>query len=136
MWRIIALLVWIGIWTKLSILKMPPEPVRCSCQGFGSLWQAFMLIWMLGSKNDLKEYHRKKVNAPSNMKSATSLMTFECQLCGIFEGFSYHQEDEAIDITIFAPNFGLVERIKKLFFSNFMSMMISVSVIFDTGATY
>ena len=69
------------------------------------------------------------------MKLVTSLMDFECQLCGIFEGFSYHKIDEVIDRTIFAATVGLGDKIKKLVFSNFMVMVSSVSVIFDTGAT-
>ena len=69
------------------------------------------------------------------MKLVTSLMNFKFQTCGIFEGLSYHQEDEAIDTTIFAATVGLVDRIKKLISSKFMSMVSSVSVIFDTGAT-
>ena len=48
------------------------------------------------------------------MNLLTSLMNFECQQCGIFEGFSYHQEYEAIDLTIFAATVGLGDRIKKL----------------------
>ena len=87
MWHIIDLLAWIGHWTKLSIYKVPPDPVRLSYQGFGSLWRAFVLIWMLWSKNDLKVFHRKQVNATSNMNLATSLMSFECQPCDIFEVF-------------------------------------------------
>ena len=63
-------------------------------------------------------------------------MNFECQPCGIFEGLSYHKEDEAIDPIIFAATVGLGNRIKKLISSNFMGMVSSVSVIFDTGATY
>ena len=95
-----------------------------------------MLNCMLCTKNDFKGSHRKQINAPSNMKLVTSLMNFECQSCGIFEGFSYHQEDEAIDINIFAANVGLQDRIKKLVSSNFMGMLSSFSVIFYTGATY
>ena len=30
-------LVWIGIWTKLRIYRVPPDPVRWSCRGFGFL---------------------------------------------------------------------------------------------------
>ena len=63
-------------------------------------------------------------------------MNFECQPCGIFEGLSYHQEDEAIESIIFAATVGLRNRIKKLISSNFMGMVSSVSFIFDTGATY
>ena len=70
------------------------------------------------------------------MKLATSLMKFQYQPCGIFEGFSYHQEDEAIYPNIFADNVGLGEIIKKLFLSKFMGVVSSVSVIFDTGTTY
>ena len=32
--RSVALLVWIGIWTKLIIYRVPPDPVRWSCRGF------------------------------------------------------------------------------------------------------
>ena len=70
-----------------------------------------MLNWMLWTKNDFMVSHRKQVNAPSNMK----LTNFNCQPCGVFEGLSYHQEDEVIAPIIFADNVGLVYRIKKLF---------------------
>ena len=73
-----------------------------------------MLNWMLCTKNELKVYHRKKVNAPSNMKLVTSLMNFEYQPCEIFQGLSYHQEDKFIDPTISVANVGLGARIKKL----------------------
>ena len=45
--RSVALLVWIGIWTKLRIYRVPPYPVRWSCRSFGFLWRALMLNWML-----------------------------------------------------------------------------------------
>ena len=91
---------------------------------------------MLWTKNDLKIFHRKQVNVSPEMKLVTSLMNFECQPCGIFEGLSCHQEDEVIDPIIFAATVGLGYRINKLISSNFMGMVSSVSVIFDTGATY
>ena len=78
LWCIIYLLVWICLWNKFSIYKLPPDPFRCYCLGFGYIWRAFMLIWMLGSNNDLKVSHSMQVNSPSNMKLATSLMNFEC----------------------------------------------------------
>ena len=132
MWRIISLLVCIGLWTKSRIYRVHPHPVRWSCWDFGSVWRAFMLIWMLWSKNDLNVSHRKQVNDPANMKLETSLVNFECKPCGIFAIFSYHQEDEAIDPTIFAAAVGLRDRMKKLFPSNFMGMVSSVLVIFYT----
>ena len=95
-----------------------------------------MLNWMPWARNDFKVSHRKQVNAPSNMKLVTSLMNFECQPCGIFEVLSYHQEDGVIDPIIFAATVGLGDRIKKLVSSNFMGMVRSFSVIFDTGSTY
>ena len=95
-----------------------------------------MLNWMLWTKNDLKVFHRKQVNAPSNMKLMTSLINFECHPCGIFEGFSYHQEDEVINTIIFSATVGLEDIINKLVSSSFIIMVSSVSVIFDTGATY
>ena len=49
---------------------------------------------------------------------------------------SYHHEDEAIDPIIFAATVGLGNIINKLISSNFMGMVSSVSVIFDTGANY
>ena len=78
---------------------------------------------MLLAKNEFKVSHSKKVNAPSNMKLVTSLMNFEYQPCGIFEGLSYHQEDEVIDPTIFVDTAGLGYIIKKLVSSNFIGMM-------------
>ena len=36
--RSVALLIWIGIWTKLRIYIVPLDPVRWSCRGFGFLW--------------------------------------------------------------------------------------------------
>ena len=59
LWRIIDLLVWIGLWIKLRICRVLPYPVRWSCQNFGFLWRAFMLNWMLWTKNDFKVFHRK-----------------------------------------------------------------------------
>ena len=73
---------------------------------------------------------------PPTMKLVTSLMNFECQPCGISEGLSYHQEYEVIDPIISAATVGLGDRTKKLISSNFMGMVSSVSVIFDTRATY
>ena len=134
--RSVVLLVWIGLWTKLIIYRVPPDPVRWSCRGFGFLWRVFMLNWMLWTKNDLKIFHRNQFNAPPNMNLVTSFVNFECQSCGIFEGLSYHQDDEVIDPNIFAATVGLGNIIKKLFSSKFMGMVSSVSVIIDTGDTY
>ena len=122
--RSVALLVCIGLCTKLIIYRFPPYPVRRSCRGIGFLCQAFMLNWMLCTNNDLKIFHRKHVNISPNMKLVTSLISFECQPCGIFEGLSYHHEDEVIDPIIFAATAGLGNRIKKLVSSNFMGMAI------------
>ena len=91
---------------------------------------------MLWNKNDFKVSHRRQVKAPPNIKLVIYSMNFECQPCGKFEGLSYHQEDEAIDPTIFAATVGLVYIMKMLVSSNFMGMMSLVLVIFDTGATY
>ena len=91
---------------------------------------------MLWTKNDLHIFHRKHVNVSPNKELVISMINFECQPCGIFEGLSYHHEDEVIDSIIFAATSGLGEIIKKLVSSNFMGMVSSNSVIFDTGATY
>ena len=45
--RSVSLLVWIGLWKILRTYRVPPYPVRLSCRGFGFLWKAFMLNWML-----------------------------------------------------------------------------------------
>ena len=66
-WRSIALLVWIGLWSKLRIYRVPPDPVRWSCQGFGFLWREFMLTWMIWPNNDFRASHMKQFNAPSNI---------------------------------------------------------------------
>ena len=63
-WRSIALLVVIGIWTKLRIYRVPLEPVIWSCRCFGFIWQVFMLNWILWTKNDFKIFQRKQVKAP------------------------------------------------------------------------
>ena len=91
MWRIIALLVWIGLWIKLRIYLVPSDPVRWYCRGFGFIWRAFMLNWMLWTNNYFKVSHRKQFNAPSNMKLVKSVMNFECHPCGMFEVLPYHQ---------------------------------------------
>ena len=75
----------------MIIYRFPTDPVRWSCQGFGFLWQALLLNWVLWTNNDLKVSHRKQFSGPSNMKLVTSLVDFECQSFGIFEIFSYHQ---------------------------------------------
>ena len=51
--RSVALLVQIGLWTKLRIYRVSPYPFRCSCRGFGFMWRAFMLNCMLWNTNDL-----------------------------------------------------------------------------------
>ena len=133
---IITLMVWIGLWTKLRVYILLTDPFRWSCQGVVSLCRAFMMSWMLMSRNDLKVSHRKKLNHPSNMKLETSLMNFSCHTYGIFEGLSHHREDEVVSSTIFEYYLGLGNIINKSVSSNLLGMVISVSVIFDTGATY
>ena len=91
------------------------------------------MIWF---NNDLKLSHRKQVNTTPNINLATYLMNFECKPCGIFKCFKYHQEDESIDTTTLSTTTGLGYRIKNLVSSNFMFIVISVLVIFDTRATY
>ena len=134
--RNIFLMVWIGLCTKLIFYRDPPEPFRWSFRGFGFIWRLFMLNWMLWTKNDFNVSHRNQVNAPSNMKLVTSLMNFECQPYGILKVLSYHKESEVVDPIIFAATVGLGDRIKKLVSYNFMCVVISVSVIFDTGDIY
>ena len=132
----VDLLVRIGFWTKLRIYRVPTDLVRWSCRGFGFLWRAFMLKWMLWTKNYIRIFQRNQVNVFPDIRLVTSLINFECQPCGIFEGLSYHQEYEVFDPINLAANVGLGNRIKKLISSNFMSMVSSVSVIFDTVDTY
>ena len=83
MWISVALLIWIVLWNKFRIYIMPPYPLKLSCRVFGSLWQAFMIICMLMSKTDVIIFHRKQVNAPSDMRLVTFLMDFKCHPCGI-----------------------------------------------------
>ena len=33
LWRIFALLVWIGLWKKLKIYIVPPDPSKWYCRG-------------------------------------------------------------------------------------------------------
>ena len=111
MWYIIALLVWIGLCTKLRFYKVTPNRVRLSCQGFGYLCRAFMLSWIISSNNYLKVSHRKTVYVTSDIKLVTYLINFECRPCGIFEGFSCYQEDEAIAPTNITDTVGLEDKI-------------------------
>ena len=99
-------------------------------QFIASICRALILNRMIWTKNYFKVSHRKQVNSPSNIKLVTLLKNFECQPCGIFQGLSYHQEDGCIDPIIFAATVGSVNRIHKLFSSNFMEIASSVSVIF------
>ena len=54
LWCTISLMVWIGLCDKLRIHRVHPDPVRWSCKGFGYLWQAFMISWMIWYKNYLE----------------------------------------------------------------------------------
>ena len=56
----VALLLWIGLRTKLRIYRVPLDPVRWYCRGFGFLCRSFMLNWMLWTKNDLQIFHIKR----------------------------------------------------------------------------
>ena len=94
------------------------------------------MSWMLFSRNELKVFHRKKGNDPSNMRLTASLINIECHTYGIFEVISHHQEDEYIAPSTFVTSVGLIKIIKKLVSSNFMVMVSSVSVIFDNGYIY
>ena len=87
MWKIIDLLVWIGIWNKLRIYRVPPDSVRQYSQGSGYLWRNLMIIWILISRNDLKVSHMKQVNAPSNMRLATFLTDLNVKNVGYFKVF-------------------------------------------------
>ena len=114
MFQNIDLLMWIGLWTKLKIYRLPPDPVRWSCQCFVSIWQVFMISWMLFSNNELMVYCIKQVNSTSDVRLETSLMNLECQPCGISECILNHKEDEAISPTTFAYYVGLGDITKKL----------------------
>ena len=59
------------------------------------------MMWMLLPNKYLGVYHRKKWDAPSDIRMATSLMEFEYQPCEIFEGLLYPQKVEYIDPTTF-----------------------------------
>ena len=99
----------------MIIYRVPPDTVRWSCRGFGFIWRAFTLNCMLWTKNDLNIFNSNQVNSSQNVKLVTSMMNFECHPCGIFEGLSYHQEDEVNDTIIFEATEGLVDRINNLF---------------------
>ena len=90
LWCIISLLVWIGLWKKLRIYRVPSDPFIWSCRGFGSIWLAAIMIWLILSNNGLRVSHINKLNTPSNFSLTTSLMNFECQPCEIFD-FLNHQ---------------------------------------------
>ena len=76
LWLIVSLLVWIGIWTKLMIYRVPTEPVKQYFQGFGYLWIFFIVVWMILSKKDLNISCREQRYAPSDVRLDISLMAF------------------------------------------------------------
>ena len=98
---VVALLMWIGIWTKLRIYRVPTDLVKWSFRGFGYMWRSFIMMWMLIPKKEISISHRKQVKYPSYVRLETSLVNFECHPCGIFEGLEQPQEVEAIDTTTF-----------------------------------
>ena len=53
LWCLIDMMHWIGLRTKFSIYEVPPDPVKWSCPGFGYLWRALILSWMLWYNNYL-----------------------------------------------------------------------------------
>ena len=54
----------------------------------------------------------------------------------MFEVILQHKEDDSIAPNTSADCVDLVDRIKKLVSSKFTGMVISVSVVFDTGTIY
>ena len=63
-------------------------------------------------------------------------MVISCYPWGMFEGLSHPQKVESIARTTFAASSVLGDLITKLFSSNFMGIVRSVLVIFDTVDTY
>ena len=86
--RSVDLLVCIGLWTKLRTYRVPLDPVIWSCRSFGFIWQAFMLNWMLWTKNYLKIFHSKQDNAPPKMELVTSLMNFNVNHVGYLKVYN------------------------------------------------
>ena len=73
-----------------------------------------MILWMLLSKTYISKYHRNQVNAPLNVRLATSLINFECQLCGILENIKQYQDVKSIAPSTFSAYTGLGDIIKGL----------------------
>ena len=101
MWRIFALLRCIGIWAKLRIYRVPPDPVKSYCRVFGYLWQAFILMWILFSNNDLKVYQMNSLCASSDVRLLESMVDIKFQTFGIFKGIWTPQENRTINPTNF-----------------------------------
>ena len=115
---------------------MPQDPDKWYCRGFGYICLAFMMLLILMPNKYLSISHRKQCYAPSYMILATSLVDFEYQTCGIFEGLESPQDVESSDTTTFVACSGLGGTINKLVLLKLMVMVREISVIFDTGATY
>ena len=59
LWCIVSLLVWIGIWKKMKMYRVPPYPIKWYCQGFGYICISFMMIYIPIPKKGLNLSCRK-----------------------------------------------------------------------------
>ena len=64
LWCIFSLLVWIGIWKKMMMFRVPTYPINWYCRDFGYIHIPFMMIYILIPKKGLSLSLRKKYYAP------------------------------------------------------------------------
>ena len=105
--RSVALLIWIGLWTKLRIYRVPPDPIRWYCRGFGFLWRAFMLHWMLWTKESIQGISQEESQCPLKYEVGDILDESLMSAMWYILSFPYYQEDAVIDPNIFAAAVGL-----------------------------
>ena len=97
---------------QIENLYSASRPSHVVLSRFWISMEKFTMSWMILSKNNLRVSHRKQINDPSDVRLATSLMNFEFQPCGIFEGLSHHH-DEVVTPNTFADSAELGDMIKK-----------------------
>ena len=67
-------MLWIGIYTKLSIYGVPTDPHKWSYKGFGILWQSFIV----------------SINTPEIYQGISQelvLCSLKYEVCGIICGY-------------------------------------------------
>ena len=89
--RVVALLVWIGLWGKFRIYRVPLDQVTGSCQFYGYIWHTFIIICIQMPNKGISVSHKNQCHDNSYVMLTASVVDFKYQPCGIFKGLLFHQ---------------------------------------------